>query len=230
MHPFILAIIIVLIIIVVWRFILAPKERLKSYMVNPDISSPKVVITGTMHGDEPAGSVALKEMLRDGEFNKYNANFIIIPTVNEGGLALNTRETPEGVDLNREFRKSDLMVHPLVKQLRDISKDADLTIDLHEGWGWKTDNNGSVGSSIYGSNPEHFSVTKEVANSVGFSTLAPDDLVEKTFCEWRRQNGKEHYLVETTGKFNIQPLDLRVSQDKIIVAGLLDRLIGRRRT
>lgn len=226
------AVIVVVVIIILVRILKleSPKtnaelERLKLPNFKKKGNRPKVVITGGAHGDEPAGTIALQEMLADGDFSQYRGvDIIVIPILNKSGARLGTRETASGVDLNREFRKDDASVHPAIRDLRILSRDADLTIDLHEGWGWKRDGLGSIGSSIYHSVETDGPLVRRIAEDVGFEVLPPTDIVAGTYSEWRRGLGARHFLVETTGKKDIQPLRLRVTQHKKIVRGILDNI------
>lgn len=225
------AVIVVVVIIILVRILRYhnPKPPEHEYLKLPNFKKrghrPKVVITGGAHGDEPAGTIALQEMLADDDFSQYRGvDIIVIPILNKSGVMLGTRETASGVDLNREFRKDDASVHPAIRDLRILSRDADLTIDLHEGWGWKRDGLGSVGSSIYHSVETDGPLVRRIAEDVGFEVLPPTDVVAGTYSEWRRGLGARHFLVETTGKKDIQPLRLRVTQHKKIVRGILDNI------
>ena len=61
---------------------------------------PHGVVGG--HGDEPAGPLALKQLLEDNQWPQ--AHLTLIPVLNPGGLAQNRRENEEGIDINRDYR------------------------------------------------------------------------------------------------------------------------------
>jgi hypothetical protein len=66
-----------------------------------DVSITVYISTG-MHGDEPAGPLALLKLLGQGLLPR-TMNFVICPLLNPAGLSLGTRENPGGVDLNRDY-------------------------------------------------------------------------------------------------------------------------------
>src|SRR5947209_20544740 len=62
----------------------------------------RLYISAGIHGDEPAGPLAIRRLLQD---NRWPANLdlSVLPCLNPTGLARNTRENDEGIDLNREY-------------------------------------------------------------------------------------------------------------------------------
>lgn len=62
----------------------------------------RVYISTGIHGDEPAGPLAVRQLLEE---DKWPAEFDIwlCPCLNPAGFAANRRENPEGLDLNREY-------------------------------------------------------------------------------------------------------------------------------
>lgn len=57
------------------------------------------LVIGVFHGDEPIGKDILEKYLQNGT----NENLLIIPCLNPDGMALNTRQNSNKVDLNRNF-------------------------------------------------------------------------------------------------------------------------------
>ena len=68
--------------------------------VAPD--KPWVYISSGVHGDEPAGPLAILEWLKSDQ-NLDQINLDIFPCLNPRGLESNSRNTPEGFDLNRDY-------------------------------------------------------------------------------------------------------------------------------
>jgi protein MpaA len=67
-----------------------------------DPSSPrKVLVVGCIHGNEPAG-IAIADALADGRA-VGGADLWIVPDLNPDGVAADTRQNADGVDLNRNF-------------------------------------------------------------------------------------------------------------------------------
>lgn len=106
--------------------------------------NPKdVIISGGVHGEEPAGVYALMRFLEDNiNFFLGDYRFLIFPCVNpfgfEHGHRFNPQPDPEhegrGMDINRQF-KPDTDCHEAVKVMRFLSRFArkfSCAIDLHE--------------------------------------------------------------------------------------------------
>jgi hypothetical protein len=68
--------------------------------VAPD--KPWVYISSGVHGDEPAGPLAILEWLKSNQ-HLDQINLDIFPCLNPRGLESNSRNTPEGFDLNRDY-------------------------------------------------------------------------------------------------------------------------------
>lgn len=93
-----------------------------------------VYLSAGIHGDEPAGPLALLELLRSDALPRHH-DYVICPLMNPTGLEAGTRENHDGLDLNRgysDFRAVELRTHRdwLQRQLRAL----DLSIHLHEDW------------------------------------------------------------------------------------------------
>lgn len=96
-------------------------------------AAPKLYISSGIHGDEPAGPLAIRELFRR---NAWPAKFNLwlSPCLNPAGFRLNTRENEAGIDLNRDYRHlhtAEVRAHTswLCKQTQ-----FDLAILLHEDW------------------------------------------------------------------------------------------------
>ena len=96
---------------------------------------PLVYISTGMHGDEPAGPLALLELLRGGLLER-ELSFCICPLLNPSGLAAGTRENAQAfgeLDLNRDYLKRESKeVSGHVKWLEQFHPE--LFISLHEDW------------------------------------------------------------------------------------------------
>jgi len=96
-------------------------------------SGPTVYLSAGIHGDEPAGPLALLNLIRDGAFGP-NGNWVLCPALNPTGLAAGTRENAEGEDLNRDYwtmKNPEVARHAAWLQSRRVP---DLFISLHEDW------------------------------------------------------------------------------------------------
>ena len=121
------------------------------YIRQASTSGPLVMITGGVHGDEPAGAAAANQ-IRTWPITK--GTLIVIPFCAPQALAANTREIPGEGNLNRNFPgKSDPITATtgstataLWSFVRTYSPQ--WLLDMHEGFAVYADNPDSVGSSI----------------------------------------------------------------------------------
>lgn len=93
----------------------------------------RVYISAGIHGDEPAGPLALLELLRGGFFTG-DFHWSLCPTLNPTGLAAGTRENAEAMDLNRDYwlrGTREIIAHAA---WLDAMRVPDLFISLHEDW------------------------------------------------------------------------------------------------
>lgn len=106
---------------------------------------PRLYLSAGVHGDEPAGPLALLEMLEAGVFDT-RANWFLCPLLNPTGFIRGTRENSDGVDLNRDYKhlvSSEIRAHVAWLQRQP---NFDFTICLHEDWE-------STGFYLYELNP-----------------------------------------------------------------------------
>lgn len=113
---------------------------------NPSRSSRIYISTG-IHGDEPAGPLAMRALLSE---NKWpdEAELRCLPCLNPAGFGLHRRENADGIDLNREYlnpRAAETLAH-----IEWLARQPafDLCLCLHEDWE-------SHGFYIYELNPDH---------------------------------------------------------------------------
>ena len=93
----------------------------------------RVYISTGIHGDEPAGPLAARELLRENPWPDH-MEIWLCPCLNPTGFPLNTRASAAGVDLNRDYkhlRTPEVRAHVawLEKQ-----PNFDLCLCLHEDW------------------------------------------------------------------------------------------------
>lgn len=93
----------------------------------------RIYISTGIHGDEPSGPLAALELLRDKHWPK-DADLWLCPCLNPTGFPLNTRESAEKIDLNRDYR------HLRAAEVRahiawlEAQPRFDLCFCLHEDW------------------------------------------------------------------------------------------------
>ncbi|HJN82393.1 MAG TPA: succinylglutamate desuccinylase/aspartoacylase family protein, partial [Verrucomicrobiota bacterium] len=124
------------------------------YRRDSGVDGPVVLVTGGIHGNEPAGARAA-EHIRHWPIKK--GRLIVVPRANIPGLKAGTRYLPgesENLhDLNRNFPMTDEKLVArgvLAASLWEFveSSRPDWLIDLHEGIDFHQINSKSVGSSI----------------------------------------------------------------------------------
>lgn len=95
---------------------------------------PRIYVSAGIHGDEPAGPMAMLELLKAGFFSSHSCHWLLCPAINPAGLASGRRENPSGMDLNRDY---------LLRSSGEVSAHAawlasrpppDLFLSLHEDW------------------------------------------------------------------------------------------------
>src|SRR5688500_17122939 len=108
---------------------------------------PKLYFSSGIHGDEPAPPLALLDMLESGAFDS-RANWLICPLLNPSGFLKRTRESADGVDLNRDYkdiRSAEIRSHI---QWLQRQPNFEITFSLHEDWE-------STGFYLYELNPDN---------------------------------------------------------------------------
>ena len=96
-------------------------------------SQTKVYLSAGMHGDEPAGPLAMLRLMDEGFFDP-GIEWILCPALNPTGLAQGTRENSEGIDLNRDYwqkRSAEARAHAAWLEQQALP---DLFLSLHEDW------------------------------------------------------------------------------------------------
>lgn len=94
---------------------------------------PRVYLSAGIHGDEPAGPLALLEMMLAGFFAPDIA-WAVCPALNPTGLAAARRETAGGIDMNRDYwrrRTPEVAAHAAWLETQPAP---DLFVSLHEDW------------------------------------------------------------------------------------------------
>ena len=94
---------------------------------------PRVYLSSGIHGDEPAGPLALLDLMT-GAFFSENIHWLLCPALNPTGLAAGTRDNADGIDLNRDYlqiRTREVAAHHGWLSRRPPPE---LFLSLHEDW------------------------------------------------------------------------------------------------
>ncbi len=93
-----------------------------------------ILITGGVHGDEPAGIEAVLHFLeRNNSSLLKHFRFTIIPCINPYGYVHDIRENRDGIDINRSFETNDVLEVAIVKKIL-CHLHFSLAIDFHEDY------------------------------------------------------------------------------------------------
>lgn len=93
----------------------------------------RIYISTGIHGDEPAGPLAMRQLLEENQWPK-DVNISVCPCLNPTGFRLNRRENQEGLDLNRQYlntKAPETLAH--IAWLNG-QPSFDLCLCLHEDW------------------------------------------------------------------------------------------------
>ena len=221
-------IILIILIISLTLFYLVINDP-KVYIFTPtDKSSNKTIfILGSVHGNEPAGTKACYKLIEHFNKNPPKDKVIIMPMPNLLGYYTNNRYQlkPFNSDINRNF--SNEGKDRVSKIILKYVKEADLIIDLHEGYEYHIRYPKSMGSSVI---PNKSKVANDTAHKMvqsvnGMITDKNKKFVLSNFYDkedcylkdslacYCNRNNKNFVSIETTGlNPNKQDIDVRVGQ------------------
>lgn len=96
---------------------------------------PAVHLSAGIHGDEPAGPLAIRQALQDGIFDRGGC-WTVYPMLNPTGFRLGTREAAGGKDINRDYRSRE--TGEARAHIADLARTAGrrfvTSLSLHEDW------------------------------------------------------------------------------------------------
>ena len=128
--------------------------------------APCIYLSTGIHGDEPAGPLAMLQLLRENRW-PANAEIFLVPCLNPVGFLTNRRENAQGLDLNRDYlnpQSAEIRAH--IAWLERQPK-FDLCLCLHEDWE-------SHGFYVYELNPDNkVSLAEKMVRRV--ATVCPID-------------------------------------------------------
>ena len=111
------------------------------------IDAPRLYISTGIHGDEPAGPLAVRQLLQENVWPP-NVALWLCPCLNPTGFLANRRENSEGMDLNREYLQPKAAETKAHIGWLERQPEFDLCLCLHEDWE-------SHGFYIYELNPDN---------------------------------------------------------------------------
>ena len=200
---------------------------------NRNKKSKNILIIGGTHGDEPSSTLSLYKLITYLKNKKiYNGFITIIPKLNKFGYYVNDRYAYhffKKYDINRCY-PNKFFINKIVTKL--IPK-YDFIIDHHEGYHYHKTVKESIGSSLSLENYEKLTnkKIKKILNKLNKTIpekkefvfnkkkYIPDhslrDFIDKKYPK------KKYILLETTGKFNKEPIRKRTFKSLYIILSLL---------
>lgn len=97
------------------------------------VPSKRIYISTGIHGDEPAGPMAVLQLLRENTWPD-SCEIWLCPCLNPTGFARNTRENIAGIDLNRDYQLRETAEIRAHTDWLNTIPCFDLGIHLHEDW------------------------------------------------------------------------------------------------
>jgi hypothetical protein len=246
-----ITLLIILLFIILIYIIISNKicnSELKYYIYDTKIEGKTILLLGGTHGNEPAGTESIKDFQK--ELNNKNiilnrGKLILIPEVNYCALKLGLRLIPFIGDMNRKYpyKLNEKINNNIIKKIIELISISDFVIDFHEGWGFNRINKKSLGSTITPSTTnESMQMSKIILKELN-KTIQDKDKKFTILTKIKFNNeeydynesidikgslryymniiNKNYILVETTGQDNIQKLDIRMKQNKIIIDNVL---------
>jgi hypothetical protein len=116
------------------------------FLRRPCVGTKRIYISAGIHGDEPAGPLAVARLLARNCLPAH-LDLCLCPCLNPTGFSASTRENAEGIDLNRDYLNpvaAETQTHVAWLQAQPAF---DLTLCLHEDWEAR-------GFYVYEVNPE----------------------------------------------------------------------------
>ena len=95
--------------------------------------SAHVYISAGIHGDEPAGPLAIRQLLHENQWPK-DISLSVCPCLNPTGFSRHTRENADGLDLNRQYLQPQAAETRAHISWLERQPRFDLSLALHEDW------------------------------------------------------------------------------------------------
>jgi predicted deacylase len=230
---------IILILFIIYIILYYWANNIHIHTIDSFIQGPTVLIVGSSHGNEPAGTVCIETLLNT-NLKLKKGKIICIPRPNKLGYLLNMRHLPHRInhrDLNRNYprKNGEIPKESICNKICQLAyNQADFILDLHEGWGFHKINNNSLGSGVYpGDTHRAISLSYRIVDKLNLEINHPNKKFIvglnnhpelnslRSFANYIK---RDYILVETTGQNNIQPIEIRRDQMLSIIKNLLINL------
>lgn len=127
-------------------FLQADHFRLIGLMRTVPHAKKRVYISTGIHGDEPAGPLAVLQLLQENRWPEH-VEVWLCPCLNPTGFPTNSRENAQGFDLNRQYQQPKAAEIKAHIDWLERQPNFDVCLSLHEDWE-------SAGFYVYELNPD----------------------------------------------------------------------------
>ena len=113
--------------------VISEKNILPAFRRSVPAPLQQIYISAGIHGDEPAGPLAVLNLFRENQWPR-RLGLWLIPCLNPAGSIRNSRGNEEGIDLNRDYRS--LRTALVLAHVAWLGRQPrfDVTLLLHEDW------------------------------------------------------------------------------------------------
>lgn len=207
----------------------------------PAASGPRWLLSAGTHGDEPAGPLALLDVLeRDLGHLADRVHAVVLPCINPHGYARGTRANADGVDINRAFEDDSAVEATVCKRVLGGER-FDAFVEFHEDWEYDgfylfeclRDGRPAGPAAVAAVRPIGPILDRPTVDDVpvvdGVATateavLARTKIGRKALPLWLFANGTDHTLCMETP--SVWQLPRRIAGHRAALAACLDRLLG----
>ena len=214
-------------------------QPIQKYVYDSGVPGPVIGLIAGVHGNERSGVDEITRLMRAAYFNNIRRGRVkIIPLANPWGYERNRRVSKLG-DLNRIYTGGSSRTKRVRDSIMQFFSDCDVVVDFHEGWGWNRINPTSIGSTITPSLIQGRPLGQRIVESLNNSPMMQHVIQndprkrydlgkDKVVCEihstmecYFRSQNRLHILVEVPGQNSKNPIAVRHSNVRTVVACLL---------
>ena len=113
--------------------VVSPAQQLAAFRRSSASPRARVYISSGIHGDEPAGPLAVLKLFQETQWPQSISGWII-PCLNPAGYIRNCRENEDGIDLNRDYRSPKTALVRAHLAWLERQPRFDVSLLLHEDW------------------------------------------------------------------------------------------------
>jgi predicted deacylase len=197
------------------------------YIISSPNDGPTVMVTGGIHGDEPAGYLAADEIAT---WAIDRGTLLVLPRANAPAIASRTRNAPGGSDLNRTFpgdkngQNTDKLAAEILAVINEF--EPEWVIDLHEAENFELLSRGALGQTfIYPFNSISEDIVFEMLTAVNRTIILEEyhfllvrGMAGGSLIEAAQLRGADSLIIETCTQM---ALSERIKFHRQVVSSLL---------